>query len=345
MAAERKLLLDSVASTLRDYRSGDRRALTPDHVDRWIRQFDAEIQLPLLREVGFTMKQTYFSRSKVDWFFKRLITRQKLTGSDSCSFWSSAQILQIQKQGYSQSEIRSVFSSDLESECGFSVEDCGLGSEPGAYVYLDDALFSGDRIVTDLTDWISLQSSTNLALHIVVIASHKYGEWRCKTRLVKIAREMGKRLQIRGWAAKRLENRKAYRDTSDVLWPVQLPDNPDVAAYIESEEHFPFVPRNPGARSELNLFSSESGRQVLEREMLLAGMRIRSFCREPSPAIRPLGRGNFGLGFGSMIATYRNCPNTAPLALWWGDPNEYPGHPFSKWYPLLPRRTYGTREE
>ena len=345
MAADRKLLLDSVASTLRDYRSGDLPMQTPDHVERWIRQFDPEIQMLLLREIDYVMKQTYFSRSIVNGFFKRLINHRNLTGSDPCSFWRSAQILNIQRQGNSQSEIRSVFSSDLKSVCGLTVEDCGLNSVPSVYVYLDDVLFSGDRIVADLTNWISLQSSPTLSIHVVVIASHQYGEWRCNTRLVKAARGMGKRLHVKTWAALRLENRMTYRDQSDVLWPAEVPDSPEVDAYIESEENYPFVPRNLGGRSEMNLFSSQTGRRVLEQEMLLAGMRIRSFCREPSPAMRPLGRGMFGLGFGSMIATFRNCPNTTPLALWWGDPNEYPGHPFSKWYPLLPRRTYGTLEE
>ena len=35
------------------------------------------------------------------------------------------------------------------------------------------------------------------------------------------------------------------------------------------------------------------------------------------------------LGFGSLIVTYRNCPNNAPLALWVDAP----------WYPLFPRTT------
>lgn len=87
-------------------------------------------------------------------------------------------------------------------------------------------------------------------------------------------------------------------------------------------------------------FSSEDGRQLLERELLLAGMQIRSISQNPSPAIRPLGLSPFGVGFGSMIATYRNCPNNAPLALWWGDPKAHSSHPFSHWYPLMQRRTY-----
>ena len=69
-------------------------------------------------------------------------------------------------------------------------------------------------------------------------------------------------------------------------------------------------------------------------------MRIRGFCQNPNPIMRPLGFSSFGVGFGSTIVTYRNCPNNAPLALWWGDPNAHHNHPFSRWYPLLQRRTY-----
>ncbi len=40
------------------------------------------------------------------------------------------------------------------------------------------------------------------------------------------------------------------------------------------------------------------------------------------------------LGFGSLVVTFRNCPNNAPLALWVGDP----------WYPLFPRTTNSQAE-
>ena len=40
-------------------------------------------------------------------------------------------------------------------------------------------------------------------------------------------------------------------------------------------------------------FSSEEGRQLLERELLLAGMHIRSLSQNPSPALRPLGLSPF----------------------------------------------------
>ena len=45
---------------------------------------------------------------------------------------------------------------------------------------------------------------------------------------------------------------------------------------------------------------------------------------------RPLGNSLLEtLGFGSLIVTFRNCPNNAPLPLWVGNP----------WHPLFPRTT------
>jgi len=124
-----------------------------------------------------------------------------------------------------------------------------------------------------------------------------------------------------------VENRNHYRNESEVLWPAAIPDDADLKAYMADERKFPFKPRAPGGTLENPIFSSEQGRQVIEREFLLAGMRIRGFSQNPSRALRPLGFSPFGLGFGSMIVTYRNCPNNSPLALWAGDP----------WYALLPR--------
>jgi hypothetical protein len=80
---------------------------------------------------------------------------------------------------------------------------------------------------------------------------------------------------------------------------------------------------------------------VLEQALVKAGLKIRSFSAKPKPILRPLGFGPFGMGFGSLFLSWRNCPNNAPLALWWGGKTEPPWHPFNRWYPLVPRKTYG----
>jgi len=331
-------LLKSIASIITDYRDGEIPKPTPDHVDHWIKQFDKAIRVPLLREINYVLKRTYFSKAEVSKFLKHLIKEKKLAGEKPCDFWRSAHLLDIQEQGHSQAEISDLFNKGLQKECGLSLEECG--SAGGAFIYLDDVLFTGGRIGADLEAWITNKAPPKFTLNILVIATHVLGEWQCTERLKKAAAAARKELDLHCWAAVRFENRKTYRNTSEVLWPTEIPKDSALQAYIAKEKKFPFEPRQPEGKLEHPIFSSEKGRQLLERELLLAGIRIRSFSQNPSAALRPLGFSPFGLGFGSMIVTFRNCPNNCPLAFWWGDPKAAPDHPFAKWYPLFPRKTY-----
>src|SRR5690606_18685353 len=115
-----------------------------------------------------------------------------------------------------------------------------------------------------------------------------------------------------------------------------------VQAYAAAQR-FGFEPRTAGGKTEHPVFSGEDGRQLLEREMLIAGVRIRGFAANPKDIVRPLGYGPFSLGFGATVVTYRNCPNNCPLAWWWGDPSQPSHSPLSKWYPLFPRKVYDSR--
>ena len=331
----RRDLLESIAGTIKDYRVGDLPAATPDHVDRWIRQFDADVQRPMLHEMDHVLRRTYFSETAVRQFFDSVIDNAKLTGGDPQGFWGSAQLLDVQQDGNSQAELRQRFCDAVERKWGLNT-----GAGESVFVYLDDVLFSGSRIGNDLSAWIANESPQAAMVHILVIATHCLGEWKCRDRLENAAREAGKRVQFKFWAVLRIENRLFYRNVSEVLWPATVPNDAALSAYMAEETRFRFMPRAPSARFEHRIFSSEKGRQLLETELLLAGIRIRSLSRQPSPAMRPLGFSPFGLGFGSMIVTYRNCPNNAPLALWWGDPEADRSHPFSRWWPLVQRRAY-----
>ena len=71
---------------------------------------------------------------------------------------------------------------------------------------------------------------------------------------------------------------------------------------------------------------------------MLAGASIRESCASLSDKMKPLGFGDYGIGFGSMIVTYRNCPNNAPLALWWGVDGAKQSR---RWVPLFPRKGNG----
>jgi len=334
--SKRDELLASIADIIKDYRAGEITKPTPAHVDRWVRQFGEDVQVPLLTEMEHLLKITYFTKQTISNFFANQIKHKKIAGEDFSAYWKGVNLLNIQEHGHSQTEILTLFDESLKAQCGFGVADCC--SKDGEFVYLDDVIFSGGRIGTDLKAWIQKDAPTKAKVHILVIGAHRLGEWQCVEGLKKSAKEACKDITFESWAAIRFENRKFYKYTSEVLWPAAIPDDAGLAAYMAQEKKFPFEPRVPGGKLEHDIFTGETGRQLLEREMLLAGVRIRAACQNPKPSIRPLGFSPFGLGFGATIVTFRNCPNNCPLALWWGDPEATSG-PFH-WYPLLPRKTY-----
>ena len=330
--SERQKLLDSIAQTTSDYRLGEIEAISPEHVDKWIGQFPVDVQLPMLEELDHVLKQTYFSKEKVVDFLEGLVKTNKLAGSDTCDFWKRAHILQIQQNGNSQKELVAIFDGILEANCGFKAEECGAIG--GDFIYLDDVMFSGNRVGNDLEAWIAKDAPAQAVIHIVVLGVHTMGQYLINKRLETKIASSGKQIAIKYWSLETIENRRIFKEDSEVLWPAVLPDDQDLKAYLSLPHKFPFEARPIGGN--LGPFSSEQGRQLLEREFLIAGIKIRA----ASEILRPLGFSPFGLGFGSMIVTFRNCPNTCPLALWWGDPNIDATHSLSKWYPLFPRKTY-----
>ena len=334
----RQQFLESIATTTADYRADELPAPTPAHVDRWVRQFNTDVQIPILTELDHVLKCTYFSRCSIETFLKGLVTNPKLAGADPCAFWRKANFLDIQKNGHSQKEMLLLFSQILESICGVTIDACG--SEDGDFIFLDDAIFSGTSVKNDLVPWIETKAPATAKVHVISIALYTGSEWVFRKPIASAIQSSGKKIAIKRWRAIELENQKSHKDTSEVFWPIGLPDYADVQAYAASEEQFTFDPRRPGGTTSHPIFSSEEGRQALELHLLSAGVKIRGFCSAPKSILRPLGFSRFGLGFGSTIVTYRNCPNNAPLALWWGDPNASDTHPFSKWYPLFPRKTY-----
>lgn len=334
--SERNQLLASIAETISDYRDGELAKPTPEHVDRWIKQFAEDVQVPLLHEVDHVLRKTYFSRDFVAQFLEKQVSSEIPSGKDPRGFWRDANFLKIQQNGHSQEEMLQLLGGILHSRFWLRIEACG--SNGGPYIYLDDVIFSGFRVGDDLSAWVAKTAPSNATVHVLVIATHTLGEWQALDRLSKEAATSRKKIAFDCRREMSFENRKYKRDVSEVLWPAFLPDDASLHAYI-AEMKFPFQHRQPGGTLEHNIFSSEEGRQLLEREFLLAGVRIRSLSQNTTSRWPPLGFSYFGLGFGSMIVTYRNCPNNCPLAFWWGAP-EAPASSSLGWYPLFQRKTY-----
>ena len=324
---KRKDLLASIVATTADYREGDLAAPNPEHVDRWVKQFDASVQLPILREMDHVLKRTYFSKKGTRKFLAGLCKTKKLVGDDPCAFWKAAKFLDIQGGGASQKAMLALFSKVLNKKCGFEVAGCG--ANPHAFVYLDDAIFTGNRVRRDFESWIADGAPADAKVHIVTIALHTGGQYYANGKISAAASSAGKNIDFNWWRAIELEDRRFNTNSSDVLRPVAIPDDDPVKQYVETMYHTPHL-RTAGQVGGNSIFSSDEGRQLLEQEFLKAGVRIRNMCPNLNQYQRPLGNSLLEtLGFGSLIVTFRNCPNNAPLVLWTGDP----------WYPLFPRTT------
>lgn len=323
--------LEALAALIADYREGEIARPDVDHVERWIRQFDVDEREPMLDEILHVWPAFYLRRPGFEKFLQRKLLDSTLVGGDPAAFWARASVLDIQLRGGSQRAMREVLRPLLHQATGLSLDACGGGDR---FIYFDDILFTGDRIERDLAAW--LPKAPSIAhVDIVVFAAHAYGRYQLEEKLKVLGQTVGKTISFVLRPKHVLENRRARRDDAQVLWPVSLP--------VEAERFAAgatgFVPRSPGRGSKL--FPSELRRNLVEQALLKAGLKIVGFSRDPAPMVRPLGYGPFGVGFGSLLLTYRNCPNNAPLALWWGDATKPSSHPLGKWYPLVPRRTYG----
>jgi hypothetical protein len=326
--AENPDLLNATASIIADYREGEIDQPDAAHIENWLAQFDQGVRGQLLSEINHILGQTYIPRKKVEEFLSGLVNSQKLAGEQPKDFWIGAKFLDLQEHGSSQRELIAMTDVPLKSEVGYGVAECGA-AEVACFVYLDDGLFTGNTILNDLKGWLKGAAPKAALVHVIVMALHRGGQYYAQTQLAKTAKEVGKEIEFKWWRIFELEDRRAYIKDSDVLRPTKIPED-DVTKVYAASLKFPPTLRPAGSVGGLKIFSSENGRELIEQQLLIKGAYIRTVSPHLKEYARPLGNMVLStLGFGSTIATFRNCPNNAPLAFWAGDP----------WYPLFPRKT------
>jgi len=328
----RKCLLKSIADTIADYREGDVPRRTPRDVERWVSQFPDEAQDGILSEVHHLLSNTYISRDDMTSFLRGLATHEEFCDGKPKRFWKRANLLDIQQGGNSQREMLAMFGELLRQQIGLELTECG--SDQGPFIYLDDGVFGGGRILQDLSAWIENSAPAECEVRVVVAALHTLGRYYVDKKLGELKRKTRKKIKLSWWRIHEIENRKYYKNESDVLWPTEVPSGPLAEAYVhyitEEEPKYKVELRTGGSVGKKKFFSSNKARTLLEQQFLIAGLEIRDRCSNLPETARPLGATLLKtFGFGATIVTFRNCPNNCPLALWVGDP----------WYPLFPRST------
>ena len=326
---DQQALCESIAGLMADYRQNEIQAPTPAHVEHWVSQFEAPVRLQLLNEQYHILQRTYFPKEKVTEFLTSVARHRELVGENPREFWQQTGILDIQLRGRSQKDMLAIFNEILQREYGITIAECDHAS--GRFVYFDDAVFSGGHVKNDVIEWLP-QAPQEMRLILVAMAIHTGSLLYMQQKIMAAATQLGKRTTFEPWWHIAVQNRRDMRNSSEVLWPSRISDDPLVTEYAQmlTQQGFPPTLRTAGAMGNSRIFSSEASRDLFEQEMLRAGVRIRRDCPHLNEHQHPLGNTLLRtFGFGSLIVTHRNCPNNNPLALWASDP----------WYPLFPRRT------
>ncbi|EKO3629413.1 hypothetical protein M3926_003555 [Vibrio metschnikovii] len=329
----------SIANVISNYRNGEFGKYDDAHVWRWIEQFDIDERRIVLEETNRILKKNFISRESIDQLVDAVISSRVVYGENKDNYWSSVSILDIQIRGNSQKELNDIFCSKLSET--YDIHNI-INCESREYLYIDDFIFSGGRVYSDLSSWLRDTMPDKCRICIVTIGWYIYGqyslEWRLKDLISELRLDV--ELQFCSFKNRRLENRLYRRDFSEVFWPTSCVEEiPEVVDYIEKHGYEPKYRVQNGIE---NSVFSRLRREEYEKILLKYGLKILGLSNQNSPVVKPLGYHQFNeFGFGSTIFSFRNCPNNNPLVFWWGDPEAPDWHPFSKWYPLLQRDTYG----
>jgi hypothetical protein len=318
----------ALASVLVDYRALDGyETISEDHVLAWIEQFNGSPseKQAFLDELTNVLRSTYHTREGIRTWLRSLVKNPKLVGGSSEGFWANVNVLQLQPAERSQPEMNMLLTEVLGEELGIELP---INNGGDVALYLDDAIFSGNTAVNVLAD--AYPNDKKPGKLIIAASDISTGGWYSLTTRLQ---ERGFGLP-QGFTVKMTENKSNMGSAADVLRLRDYPNDEKSQTYLTQRLNGgPATVLRGLQGNQSKLFSNETARELLERMFWNAGLDCLENCTNLSANVRPLGYCSAGgknkTGFGSLFATYRNCPNNAPVALWASEP----------WFPLLRRRT------
>ena len=332
MAPNRVLIneaADGVAAVFQDYRTSD--GLDPpdrDSVLVWMEQFDESNadKAIFLKELISIYSKTYHPLERVRSNMKSIASQRNLVGADPTRFWETVDVLDIQSKGFSQSDLRGILAQEVKTL--YNVDIQSHDGEGRHSLYLDDAIFSGNCVYRDIKDWAEHRVEP-ARLTIIALDVASGVEFSLKKRL-----EPEINVKPTVWHFTATDNRSNAGSKADVLRLRTFPTDEASQSYLQNRlQGGPAALLRGTSANGSSLFTDEARRELVELMFWRAGLKCLDECPLLSDNVRPLGycsaAGQNKLGFGSLFASYRNCPNNAPVALWAGNP----------WIPLLRRGT------
>lgn len=336
-----------ITSVIEDYRYKDRRNnilkinIDKYHVEKWVSQFDDHHDV-ILQETLFLLKDFYFSKKDIGKYLNSTFSNKRIWGDDIEKNLSNTGFLDFQIKGESQHRLYQKAAKEILNLYGIDIKNNKNNYNLKSYLYVDDCMFSGVTLSKDLSRLID-QIPCGSKIDVVFIISHSFSEWWVYKNLEQKLND--KNIELHLWRHLVINNSGGKNTQYDCLWPMSY-ESDNVENYLkhikrESES-------NPDKKVRLfrtnnykgDIYSSEKNREIIEKQLMEAGLKIMNFCESTNQYMRPMGYDNrISFGFGAFFATYLNMSNNCPLAYWWGDSSAEEYHPFSRWYPLLPRKS------
>jgi hypothetical protein len=213
-ASMRRQYLESIADTIHDFREGEISRPDAEHVDRWVRQFDGSVQEPILGEMDHLLQRCYLSRNHFLGFLRGLAERKRLVepsvwhrvraaltrlfvfdpkeSKPPGAHWKTVHLLDIQKHGASQRDMLKQFRHILFEDFNLSMVE----PADGVYLYLDDIVFTGNRVIADLARWLQEQAPPRAEVIIGVLAGFRRGLEYSHYAILRAARHARKHIRL-----------------------------------------------------------------------------------------------------------------------------------------------------
>ena len=349
-------LEQSISVIIKDFRQGTAGIdLNSDHVHKWVSQFDVDDQKVILEETLQIFQKWYFNRIKIEQFLDEILQSvvQDENQENAPEVFKNIVFLDMQEKGKSQTNLVQMLQTLVKKKynCNVNIQS-QVSSGNKHYIYIDDGLFTGSRLIKDLTRCVEL-ASENTKIDIWYLISCESGQSYSERKLKSIVEE--KNINIKINVMNEIHNNKTIEKVKDVsvwypiqdcLWPNENLDSvPIIKNYktsLESvlgkEKPIPYFYRTNRLTYTPGIFTSMKNRNIVECAFLKKGIEIVQKCKTEK-GMYPLGYNLYpSAGFGSFCATDLNVSNTCPLVLWWGNVTKK-GNILDNWYPLLPRRT------
>ncbi|MBA2392560.1 MAG: hypothetical protein H0V70_07415 [Ktedonobacteraceae bacterium] len=312
--ADYDILLQSLSETIADYRQNEIAPMTPSHVEKWLYQFDPADRFVILTEMDAIMKRFYFSRNMVKERIRNFLTNRLIDNKDPRDVLHHTGFLCVQKDGSSQRAMLDIIDEILQEEYKFPIALAGI-KEIQKYVYIDDAVYTGNRLRYDLTDgastvgWLS-SGPAKCTLLVYTLAFHKEA-WNYVGEKIQNAAIM-RQISLKMFTTLWIENTHSPESDIEVLWPERIVGDPVIDPYVadliatsgRSREMDTFF-QNTINRGQEKLFSSPQARRVVERAFLTKGLQLVKASQNPAGLFNSLFPRAYGAHYQPFSARLR----------------------------------------